>query len=322
MEDGWSVPAALPLPPQVPVNLAAPDIRRWLQGNAGVPGVWSFAAEAPGPHLAIVAVVHGNEIAGAVVLDRLLQAGLRPLRGRLSLVFGNIDAYQRFDPADPTASRFLEEDLNRIWDPAVLDGPRRSAELRRARALRPVIDTVDVLVDLHSMLWPSDPVILGGRTEKGGRLGLSIGVPGLTVLDEGHASGERLVDYAGFADPASPRVAVLVEGGPHWEPATVALMERSVAHAMQHLGLAEAAPSATTPARLARVTRTVTATTDRFAFLRDFRGGEVIRERNSLIALDGEAEIRTPHADCLLVMPTPHPPPGHTAVRLARFDRG
>ncbi len=35
--------------------------------------------------------------------------------------------------------------------------------------------------------------------------------------------------------------------------------------------------------------------------------------------MDGAAEIRTPHDDCLLVMPSLRPSRGHTAVRLARF---
>jgi len=39
-----------------------------------------------------------------------------------------------------------------------------------------------------------------------------------------------------------------------------------------------------------------------------------------VIAQDGAREIRTPHDDCLLVMPTPIAPRGHTAVRLARFQ--
>jgi hypothetical protein len=68
------------------------------------------------------------------------------------------------------------------------------------------------------------------------------------------------------------------------------------------------------------VTRTVTAQSAEFVFLRDFRGGEVIPRRNTLIALDGEAELRTPHDDCLLVMPSPRAMRGHTAVRLARFE--
>ncbi|MFC7689015.1 succinylglutamate desuccinylase/aspartoacylase family protein [Paeniroseomonas aquatica] len=75
----------------------------------------------------MVALVHGNEIGGALVLDRWLRAGLRPKRGRLSLVFANIDAYARFDPEDPTASRFLDEDLNRLWELDTLEGGRRSS---------------------------------------------------------------------------------------------------------------------------------------------------------------------------------------------------
>jgi hypothetical protein len=74
------------------------------------------------------------------------------------------------------------------------------------------------------------------------------------------------------------------------------------------------------PGRVARVTRTVTAQTADFAFLRGFRGGEVIARRNTLIALDGEQELRTPHDDCLLVMPSPWAMRGHTAVRLAKFE--
>jgi hypothetical protein len=74
------------------------------------------------------------------------------------------------------------------------------------------------------------------------------------------------------------------------------------------------------PARIARVTRTITAQSSEFVFLRSFRGGEVIPRRNTLIALDGEQELRTPHDNCLLVMPSPRAMRGHTAVRLARFE--
>ena len=55
------------------------------------------------------------------------------------------------------------------------------------------------------------------------------------------------------------------------------------------------------------------------AFVRAFRGGDVVPLRNTLIGMDGDTEIRTPHDDCLLVMPSLRPSRGHTAVRLARF---
>ena len=63
-----------------------------------------------------------------------LKHRLRPKRGRLTFGFANLEAFARFDPAHPTASRFIDEDLNRLWDPVMLDGPRQSTELERARA--------------------------------------------------------------------------------------------------------------------------------------------------------------------------------------------
>jgi hypothetical protein len=38
-----------------------------------------------------------------------------------------------------------------------------------------------------------------------------------------------------------------------------------------------------------------------------------------VIAVDGDTAIRTPHDNCLLIMPSLRPSRGHTAVRLAQF---
>jgi predicted deacylase len=38
------------------------------RSNCGVPGVWRFTAAAPGPHVAITALIHGNEVCGADAL--------------------------------------------------------------------------------------------------------------------------------------------------------------------------------------------------------------------------------------------------------------
>jgi len=67
------------------------------------------------------------------------------------------------------------------------------------------------------------------------------------------------------------------------------------------------------------VTDVVTARTSSFAFVRAWYGGEVVAARNTVIAVDGSTEIRTPYDDCLLVMPSLRPGRGHTAVRLAKF---
>ncbi len=317
-------PAAPTSPvPHFPVALAAPDIGPWLRGNTGVPGVTTHQAARPGPHVVVVGLLHGNEIAGAIVLDRLLRQRVRPVQGRLTLALANLAAYARFDPEQPTASRFIDEDMNRVWNPAVLDGPRSSNELDRARALRPVIDSADLLLDLHSMLWPSDPLLLSGPGPRGRALASALGVPDLVVTDSGHATGPRLIDYGRFTGPGAA-AACLVEAGQHWQADTVDVAWRCAQALLCHAGMAEAAiddPGAPPPPppRCAEVTLAVTAATSGFTFLQPFRGGDVIPDRNTLIALDGATEIRTPHDDCLLIMPSLRASRGHTAVRMARF---
>ncbi|HVC60794.1 MAG TPA: succinylglutamate desuccinylase/aspartoacylase family protein [Acetobacteraceae bacterium] len=316
--------SAQPTVPAFEVHLAAPDIGRWVEGNTGTPGFTTRATHRPGPHVLLLAVSHGNEIAGAIALDRLLTTDLWPARGRLTFGFVNLAAFERFDPRQPTLSRFIDEDINRVWDLPTLDGPRCSVELERARAIRPMIDSADVVLDLHSMLWPSDPLMLCGKTPKGRALAAGIGTPELVVADHGHATGPRLLDYSRFAAPDTPFVANLVEAGQHWQPATVDAMLASIAGLLRHLGMAPETHPALPPPRaerqrFAEVTDAVAATTGSFAFVQTWRGGEVIPHRNTLIALDGSAEIRTPYDDCLLVMPSLRPSRGHTAVRLARF---
>ena len=135
--------------PNYAIELTAPDIEPYRAGNTGAEYVTTFDSGIPGPHVLVTALTHGNEICGAIALDRLFRAGLHPRHGKLTLAFDNVAAYQSFDRRVPTASRFVDEDFNRLWAPATLDGERQSTELARARALRPVVDEADFLLDIH-----------------------------------------------------------------------------------------------------------------------------------------------------------------------------
>ena len=275
---------AAPPATEFEVRLAAPDLAPWRQGNTGIAGVTTIRSDRPGPHVALFSLTHGNEIAGAIVLDRLLRQGLRPVRGALSFAFLNLDAFDRFDPQQPTLSRFIDEDLNRVWEPDLLDGGRLSAELTRARQLRPLIDTVDVLLDLHSMLWPSDPLMLCGGSPRGRALAAGIGAPALVVADHGHVAGRRIIDYPRFTDAHGTAAANLVEAGQHWQPDTVTMVEASVSGLLHHLRLIDAAalpPPPRAPMRFASVTAAVTAGTANFAFVHAFRGGDVVSRRDN-----------------------------------------
>jgi len=321
--------AANPLTPgSFQVELAPPDLHRWRAGNTGVPGFTSFTSGLPGPHVILLSLVHGNEFAGAIVLDQLLRAKLRPLRGRLTFGFANLAAFDLFDPANPTSSRYVDVDLNRVWSQDVLAGPERAQELERAREIRPLIESADILLDLHSMLWPSEPLILCGPTDSGLALAAQLGTPSLVVADHGHKNGARLIDHLPFTGQSAGRTAVLVEGGPHWSPATVDCLRATVAALLRLTGQAASGDPRLPPEdplppapRIAHVTTAVTVASHDFRFMQRYHGGTIIPWRDTLIARDGGREIRTEYDDCLLVMPSARPARGHTAVRLARFEK-
>jgi hypothetical protein len=247
--------------------------------------------------------------------------------GTLTLSFANIEAFSRFDPKRPYATRFIDEDFNRVWNPETLDGQRDSTELRRARALRPFIEAADYLLDIHSMLEPSPPVMICGPLDKGIRFAFDIGIPRDVVSDEGHANGTRMRDFGGFGDPASPRNALLVECGQHWERSAEHVAWQTTWRFLGRVGVvdeelaAREIISAAPPQRLVRVTEAVVAHTAEFRFARDFAGMEVVPREGDVIAYDGAEVVRAPYDNCVLVMPVPNNiKTGLTAVRLGRLD--
>lgn len=314
--------------PNYAVELTPPDIEPYRAGNTGVEYVTSFDSGAAGPHVLVTALTHGNEICGAIALDRLFRAGLRPRQGRLTLAFDNVAAYRSFDRRYPVASRFVDEDFNRLWDERTLDGPRQSLELARARTLRQFVDAADLLLDIHSMQYATAPLMLAGTLDRSVTLARRVGIPELIMCDIGHAAGKRMRDYGAFGDPGSQKTALLIEAGQHWqnragEVATDVMLRFLTA--VGTLSRDDAAPlggpdfDAHPRQRVIEVTDAVTISGDHFEFVDDFRGLEVLSPKGTLIGRDDGREVRTPYDDCVLIMPSRRLAKGHTAVRLGRF---
>jgi predicted deacylase len=310
------------------VELTAPDIEPYRAGNTGIEYVHSFTAAQPGPHVLVTALTHGNEICGAIALDKLFRANIRPRRGTLTLAFDNVAAYREFDPRYPIASRYIDEDYNRLWSPETLDGPRKSVELERARTLRPVVDAADYLLDIHSMQHATAPLMLAGLLPRSRELAKRVGIPELIMCDAGHAAGPRMRDYGGFGDPNSSKTALLIEAGQHWErrAAEVAtdvmlrfLIALDVVTREDVAALGGPDFDAHPKQRTIEVTEAVTIKGDRFDFAGDFRGLEELAEKGTLIGRDDGREVRTPYENCVLIMPSRRLVKGQTAVRLGRY---
>lgn len=310
-----------------PVEVEFPDIRRWQAGTDGVDYVHTFDSGVAGPHVMVMALTHGNEVSGAITVDAFLALGLRPLRGRLTLAFGNVEAYHRFDPQDIDATRYLDEDMNRVWLPEKLAGDLDSIELHRAGQLRPVVDSVDLLLDIHSMHEEAPPVMMCGAQRKGLDFAATLGVPQTVVVDAGHANGRRLRDYQGFNDPASARNALLIETGQHFSRRSREVALDTAARFLVTTGTVRREDVAEfilaepeQPQRFLEVTSAVVARSMDFSFVEDFRGLEVIETAGTVIAHDGDMAIVTPHDNCVLVQPSlRHLGVGVTVVRLAKI---
>jgi len=310
-----------------PVELTAPDIEPYREGNTGIEFVTTFDSGAPGPHVMISAVTHGNEICGAIALDHLFRNDVRPLQGKLTLAFNNHAAYERFDVDAPEASRYVDEDFNRVWLEERLDGDEETVELRRARALRPLFHEVDKFLDIHSMGTYSKALTICHGHDKEKTFARAVNYPGYIMCGSGHIVGRRLIEYTPFSDPADTKAALLVECGQHWAAATGAAALDTALHFLrasaavsedfiqEHLSQGAKNPP---PAEMWEVVDGITAKTDNFRFAEPYIGMEVIAEAGSVIAHDGDEAITTPHDDCLLMMPNHKAGAGMRKLRLCR----
>jgi predicted deacylase len=310
------------------IEIEPPDIERYRKGNAGVEYVHVLDSGKPGPNVMVQALTHGNEFSGAIAMDFLFKEKISPIKGKLVLAFANVAAFARFDFNDPDRSRYIDEDYNRVWADAVIGGSRDSTELRRARELRPFVDAADYLLDLHTMTEPCRPIMVCGMLDKGADFARRVGMPADLLIDTGHPAGLRMRDRGGFGDPKSPKNALLIEAGQHWEKSAVDVAIDTTLRFLKTTGAVDAAwvdPRLRLPLpktqRVVRVTEPITAASPKFRFAKPWKGLEVIPKAGTAIATDGDKTWRTPYDDCVLVMPsTAHVKPGNTMVRLGKYD--
>jgi hypothetical protein len=136
-----------------------------------------------------------------------------------------------------------------------------------------------------------------------------------------------MIERGAFSDLASPRTAVLIECGQHWEKSSADVAIDTALRFLLACGIVGGefvAPRLRLepPAaqRVIRVTEPVVAKTMDFRFAARYQGLEVIAKAGTPIASDGDTVWRSPYDDCVLVMPSmAHLKPGTTMVRLGRY---
>ena len=296
------------------------DLTAYRAGNVGVDHVHRFNSGRPGPHVLINALTHGNEFCGMVAATHLLDTGVRPLIGTLTVSFANVAAYETFDTARPFDSRQLVHNLNRIWSSAWLDGPDDSPELQRARALRPVVAAADHVLDIHSTSQPVQPFWVYPQFDRNGTAALAMGEPAVhLVMPQGLGSGTPLIQHGVHGTPGHHGVALVAECGQHFLQSSADRAIRVAMGFLAHFGLLAPLPGRAAPVAHQRygLLQTCMVTHADFRFARPLVGFETFAP-GELIASQGPDQIHAPAGGCTVLMPTREPIIGREAVYLSR----
>ena len=193
-----------------------------------------YIGEERGPLVVAIGGIHGNEPAGVMALEQLFEL-LReePLinpgftfRGELLALRGNLAALR-------TGHRYIDTDLNRIWNP----GSQREADTSEDRELTELLAAIAhaldetpaselIMLDLHTTTAEGGVFAVTGDDRPSLLLATELGVPVIKGMLS-NLQGTTLSYFRGGEfDFERPSRAVTFEAGSHTDPASV---ERALA---------------------------------------------------------------------------------------------
>lgn len=317
----------------------------------GISGTTSYTAvdrdgrPIPGPRLAVVARMHGNEPVGDPVLVRLeAEIPDHLVRGSILLVRANEAGAAADIRHTPTGT-----DLNRLWDTATQLRLAAAApealcyEERRALELAPLLLACDGVLDLHSTSRPAAPFLVMRDDQAHARLALELGVKRLvTGLHENAIlSGGVAANVGLYAGEQGKRLGFTFEAGQHTDPENAARAWEVTVRYLAGLGLwSPRPPMSPVRAEVYEITERViqaSAGTEPFRFV-GYDGGELGGGRRGLPARKlhsfeeiqadevvlrrGRAEVLRAHSPFTMLMPAPATPPGTDLYYVAQLRRG
>ena len=313
------------LPPVYPVQISRFDLSAYREGSNGVDYVHSFDSGHPGPHVMVNALTHGNELCGMVAVKRLLDAAVRPVHGRLTLSFANVAAYERAADGHDGV-RFVERDFNRLWHDELLAADQHSVEARRAHQMRPLLRSVDTLLDLHSTWHAVAPFFVLSRLPRVRALADRLALPArqLFLPDVWH-EGYHLIDYGAFRAPLGHAVGLIAECGQHFAQASCDTAWQVAVRFLQVCAvispdMAQAlCPGLVAADEIERydIALPVIAQTDQLRLLCSY-AGFVSFAQGEVAAMDGDLPLRAPFDGAVLLAPRPDPKPGQQAFSWGR----
>lgn len=108
----------------------------------------------PGKHIVFTVAVHGSEPSGVFAMEELLET-IKLKNGKVTFILGNPEGFEK-------NQRFIDDNLNRVFDPISLQNPGNSIEKNRAVQIANWAkkQQIDLWVDFHSTSSSDEPMLV------------------------------------------------------------------------------------------------------------------------------------------------------------------
>ncbi len=271
-----------------------------------------FQAPSPGPKLLFLGGVHGDENPGIIALEKLLE---ELKSGRVRLLGGSLTIVPRVNAsAAKRGLHHVDENLNRIVRKH--DKPVNH-EQELANELIPLIDSADVVLDLHGAPAPSVPfAFLDDESAHNRAWADSLGVDYLLTGWPALYPSGKTVTTTEYAQSRGKR-ALTVEVGQNDDPKCAELGLAIALRSLAHFGLVIPVSPAPVPRPL-RFTKVIYR--ERAGeFVHHWKNFDFVKKGAVLARYtDGVKVLST--EDAFVVMPYAHSPVGSEWFYLAVSD--
>jgi succinylglutamate desuccinylase len=195
----------------------------------------------PGPTVVAVGGIHGNEIAGIRALKNViseLKDKADQFCGTMAALCGNLTAIRR-------GVRYIDEDMNRIWNPSMINeirqtpaGEHKTSERAEMKNLLVILDQYlqksspfpTIFADLHSFSAPGKMIAITSPQKENIDLLHNLQAPLVFGLQE--ILGGAAIHYY----QQRGCITFALEGGRHQDPETVQNIKSSMMRVLQSAG--------------------------------------------------------------------------------------
>jgi predicted deacylase len=277
----------------------------------------TFNSNIQGPKLLVLGAIHGNEPAGTIASNKIMQ---QIDAGEIKLLKGSIEFIPVCNPiAKDKDVRFIEHNLNRILN---RHEKEESVEHSFANQVCDAIDRSDYVLDIHSTHLEGDlPTVFNDfvtdETSAWANT-LNIGTV-ITSWRDMLNNSEAPSDFSDTVNYAHQqgKKALLIEAGYHYEPTAENLAYQAIYNSLVFLGMIDSSDNQEPKNDVAHMYKVVFKTNEEGSFVKNWKHMDTVTAGEVVAKLDNGTELKA-EFDGYVVIPFPTATAGEEWFYLAK----